>query len=152
MEEQRNARCRLARLNRDKSSERKDPSVSCPERRKFWSAAYVEIAELSRTHPGSSQSLSVATRKSRDRKCRERKLVVDMCSRALFQSTRLGDGLMQLRWLRSGIRKAKTVHKCADRQRLLRGRIETVICIVERCKLGKLATANEAKVQVQYPV
>jgi hypothetical protein len=89
----------------------------------------VEIAELSRSHPDSSQSLSAATKKSQGRKCRERKIVVDMCSIALFESTRLGDGLMQLRWLRSGMRKAKIVHKCADRQRLLRGRIETEIVL-----------------------
>jgi hypothetical protein len=131
MEEQRHAHCRLARLNRDKSSERKGSRQSIVLRDgKFRSAAYVEIAELSRTHPGTSQSLSVATRKSQDRKCREKRIVMNMCSRALFESTRRYDGLMQLRWLRSGIREAKTVHKCADRQRLLRGRIENRDCFV----------------------
>jgi hypothetical protein len=111
----------------------------------------VKIAELSRAHPDSSQSafgppqrnLKIAKRKDRG---------WDMCSRARFESTRSGDGLMQLWWLRSGIRKAKTAHK-------MRGSAEAVAwtnrnrdCFVERRKLGRLATENEAKVQVQYPV
>ena len=100
MEEQRNARCRLVRLNRDKSSERnRSVSSIAPNRRKFWSAAYVEIAELSRTHPDSFpiRFFSAATKKSQDRKCRQKEgWWVDMCSRARFESTRSGDGLMQL--------------------------------------------------------
>jgi hypothetical protein len=57
----------------------------------------MEIAELSRAHPGCCKSLSAATGRSQDGNCREKRINNCMCSCAVFRGTRLCAELMQLR-------------------------------------------------------